>query len=437
MGTHQGLTPGRSARKSGGFWSRSVVGATSSTSQNSPRGRSLEEVQGHFLAATGILPSEEVSLRESLGRFLARQPVALMPNPVRDSVGLDGFAVRAADASRTGTELRVVGRGFPGHPYGIPLACGEAVSVATGATLPLGADAVVPLEEAEPLPGDPPRIRLLNRVRPWQSIRFRGEDVTQGQSLLSIGQRIGPGGVALLASAGISTVAVHRRPRVGILSTGSELIPVGRPVGPDTVFDGNSPMLESLLSALGVEVVVFPGVPDDLATLESALRATLPSVDLLITTGGASVGEPDLVRQALGRLDALVHDGPVGIKPGKPFFWAQWGGGLVAGLPGNPASAWVTTLLFVVPALRRMSGARDAHLPTVPGVLGEPLSNPGDRRQFFRVSIDRDGCVRLAGTQASHHLSSLAQANGIVDQPAGQQWAEGTSVRVIRWDLWE
>ncbi len=125
------------------------------------------------------------------------------------------------------------------------------------------------------------------------------------------------------------------------------------------------------------------------------------------------------------------------IKPGKPFFWAQCVDRLVAGLPGNPASAWVTALLLVAPVLRRLSGAQNVHLPTVPGVLAEPLSNPGDRRQFFRVIIDREGSVTLAGTQASHHVTSLARANGLVDQAAGLHWPVGTPVRVIHWSLFD
>jgi molybdopterin molybdotransferase len=414
-----------------------VVDDTDSASQDSSRARSLEEVLNRFLNSAGVLPDESVSLLEGVGRFLALPPVARVPNPMWDSVGLDGFAIRAGDAKQSGTVLRVVGRGFPGRPFNGRMESGEAVVVATGAPLPQGTDAVVPLEETEPFPGDPTRIRLLRRVRPWQSVRFRGEDISEGQALLMPGQRMGPGCLALLAAAGIRSVKVHRRPRVGILPTGSELAPPGQPPGPGQVFDGNSPMLESLLSMFGADVRVLPGVPDDPEALDAVFRAALPSLDLLVTTGGASVGEPDLVRPALRRIGAAVHDGTVAIKPGKPFFWARREDRLVAGLPGNPASAWVTALLLVVPVIRRLSGARDVHLPTVPGVLAEPLSNPGDRRQFFRVVMDREGAVRLAGIQASHHITALAHANGLVDQPAGLYWPVGTPVRVIRWGLLE
>lgn len=397
--------------------------------------RSLEEVLDSFLGAARVLADEDVAVHDSVGRFLAAQPIARISNPFMDSVGLDGFAVQASDARELGSVLRLVGRGFPGRPFDAVLESGEAIVVSTGAPLPMGADAVVPLEEVEPLSEDPTRIRLLHRVRPWQMVRFRGEDVTEGHALLTRGHRIGPGCLALLAAAGISSLRVYRRPRVGILPTGSELTPSGLTLGVGQVPDGNSPMLESLLSTLGAEVRVFPAVPDDPGTLDAALRASLPLVDLLVTTGGASVGEPDLVRRALRQIGALVHDGPMAIKPGKPFFWAQCGDRLVAGLPGNPASAWVTALLLVAPVLRRLSGAQDVHLPSVPGVLSEPLSNPGDRRQFFRVIMDRDGLVTLAGTQASHHITSLARANGLVDQPAGLHWPVGTPVRVIRWSL--
>ena len=414
-----------------------IVDDTSSASQYSSSPRSLEEVLDCFLDSAGVLADEEVPLTDGVGRYLASPPVACVPNPVEDSVGLDGFAVRAADAKESGIVLHVVGRGFPGRPFNGRMESGEAVVVATGAPLPKGSDAVVPVEEVEPITGDATRIRLLHRVRPWQSVRFRGEDVAEGQVLLTPGHRIGPGCLALLAAAGISSLRVHRRPRVGILPTGSELTPLGHLPGPGQVFDGNSPMLESLLSMFGANVWVLPGVPDEPEALDAAFRAALPSVDLLVTTGGASVGQPDLVRPALRRICAAVHDGPMAIKPGKPFFWARWEDRLVAGLPGNPASAWVTALLLVAPVIRRLSGARDVHLPTVPGVLAEPLSNPGERRQFFRVVMDQEGAVRLAGIQASHHITSLAQANGLVDQPAGLHWPVGTPVRVIRWGLLE
>lgn len=374
-------------------------------------------------------------MTQSLGRFLASAPVARASNPMQDSVALDGVAVRAVDAMRPGARLRVVGRGFPGRPFAGSLASGQAVVVATGAPLPDGADAVAPVEEVESSPADDTGVRLLNPVRPWQFVRFRGEDFAEGQSLLGVGHRIGPGCLALLAAAGIQSVRVSQRPRVGILPTGSELVEIGRPPGPGQVVDGNSPMLEGLLTPLGAEVRLLPRVPDDPDRLDAALRDALTSVDLLVTTGGASVGEPDLVRPALRRIGASVHEGPIALKPGKPFFWARSGRCLVAGLPGNPASAWVTALLLVVPVLRRFSGVEEVSLPTVQGVLAEPLHTPGDRRQFFRVIMDRDGKVRLAGTQASHHVQSLAESNGLVDQPAGLHWPEGTPVQVIRWSL--
>lgn len=397
--------------------------------------RSLEEVRNRLLEAAWRLPEEEVPLASGLGRVLAYAPVARVSNPMQDSVALDGVAVRAADARKSGTRLRVVGRGFPGRPFPGSVASGEAVVVATGAPLPEGADTVVPAEEVEPCPGEPAMIRLLHPVRPWQSVRFRAEDVAEGAPLLRTGHRIDPGCLSLLATCGVPSIRVLQRPRVGILPTGSELVPLGHLPGPGQVVDGNSPMIEGLLTQVGAEVRLMSCVPDDADRLEAALRQALASVDLLVTIGGASVGEPDLVRPALRRIGATVHEGPLDIRPGKPFFWAQAGRRLVAGLPGNPASAWVTALLLVVPLLRRLSGVDDVGLPTVPGVLGEALHTSGDRRQFFRVVMERDGTVRLAGTQASHHVHSLAEANGLVEQPAGLHWPEGTPVRVIRWSL--
>lgn len=407
--------------------------APGSTCQRRKPARSLEEVRGQLLSSVQALPSERRALLQSLGRVTTQSILSPMALPPMDNAAMDGYAVRADDVKRVPAELLVVGKVSPGQVFAGRVESGEAVRVFTGACLPAGTDAVVMQEVTESIVGSPERVRVLESVKPWQDIRFRGEDVAQGSLLLSAGTELGAGALGLLASCGLDEVEVVRTPRVGILVTGSELIPAGVPLQPGQIHESNSLLLASLLRSEGVDPVLFPTVPDHPEAVLAALEAAAPGLDLLMTSGGASVGEPDWVRDRLRHWRAQVWDGEVDLKPGKPFFWARRQGLLVMGLPGNPVSAFVTAVLLVLPVIRRLQG-KSRELPIgTPGVLVDPLVNEDARRHFVRVIMDAGGEVRSAGIQASHRLRSLALANGLVDVPPRTTLPAGSSVSVIRW----
>ena len=395
--------------------------------------RPLEEVRAELLSALQPLDSEEILLDHAAGRILASSPSSSTAVPPADTVAMDGYAVRAADTRSTPVRLQVIGRVAPGESFASTLGPGQAVRVFTGAPLPAGADAVVMQEDTErvsPATGD---VTILEGVKPWESVRFRGEDVVVGRPLLAAGGRLGPAQLGLLAAAGVSTVRVGRRPRIGILVTGSELVPPGQPLKPGQIYESNGLMLRELLLAEGVDVEVTPAVPDREDALAAALDQAWSRVDLLVTSGGASVGEPDLVRAIGRRLGGTIFDGEVALKPGKPFFWGVRGGRMLTGLPGNPVSAFVTAILLVLPAVRRLAGRASVLPPWTPAVLAEPLINGDRRRHFVRVRTEA-GRVLLTGVQASHRLGSLALADGLVDVPPQQTLPEGASVAVIRWN---
>lgn len=394
--------------------------------------RALEEVRAELLSALQPLDSEEVLLDHAAGRVLASAPRSTTAVPPADTVAMDGYAVRAADTRSTPARLQVIGRVAPGDSFTGSLEPGQAVRVFTGAPLPAGADAVVMQEDTESASPPTAEVTILEGVKPWESVRFRGEDVSLGRPLLAEGGRLGPAQLGLLAAAGVSTVPVRRRPRIGVLVTGSELVTPGQPLKPGQIYESNSLMLRELLLAEGVEVEVTPAVADREDALATALDRAWSRVDLLVTSGGASVGEPDLVRSIGRRLGGTIFDGEVALKPGKPFFWGMREGRALTGLPGNPVSAFVTAILLVLPAVRRLAGRTSVLPPWTPAVLAEPFTNGDRRRHFVRVRTDA-GRVSLAGVQASHRLGSLALADGLVDVPPQQTLPLGASVSVIRW----
>ncbi len=395
--------------------------------------RTLEEVRAALLDPLRPLSTQVIPLPQASGRVLAESPTAPGAVPPADTVSMDGFAVRAADLTEIPCTLEVVGRVAPGECFAGTVGPGEAVRVFTGAALPSGADAVVMQEDTSPSEAGSDRVIICERAKPWENIRFRGEDVAPGVGLLEPGLRLGPTQLALLAAAGVAEVMVRRSPRVGVLVTGSELVLPGQALRPGQIHESNGLMLAELFRADGFAVQVFPPVPDRLPTLVAALERASAEQDLLVTSGGASVGEPDLVRAAVGELGGTLFDGQVALKPGKPFFWATLAGGPLLGVPGNPVSAFVTAVLLVLPALRRLAGRRPELPDTTLGFLMEPLVNGDARRHFMRVVISRAGEVRSAGRQDSHRLLSLAAANGLVEVPPRSRLDSGTRVDVIRW----
>ncbi|HXC99621.1 MAG TPA: molybdopterin molybdotransferase MoeA, partial [Verrucomicrobiae bacterium] len=277
-------------------------------------------------------------------------------------------------------------------------------------------------------------VQFVESIKPWENIRFRGEDLKRGAVLGEPGDRINAGRLSLLAAAGLDRLVVGRRPVTGLLATGSELLEAGQPAVAGKIYESNRAGLAALAAQAGAEPIIFPIVRDTLPDTRDALEAALQSCDVLVTCGGVSVGETDFVKDAFTQLGGALDFWKVAIRPGRPFAFGRCGKKFLFALPGNPVSAFVTFLLLVRPALAHWQGAREIALPARRGTLSEPLPNPGDRRHFARVFIDADGHTRSAGAQASHVLASLAAANGLVDVPPQTTLPSGAAVTVLGWD---
>ncbi|MBM3875564.1 MAG: molybdopterin molybdotransferase MoeA [Verrucomicrobia bacterium] len=397
---------------------------------------SLEEALQRILAQLPPPTVAPLPPSAAAGRFLAAPAEAQVDVPPFDNSAMDGFAVRSADISRaspqTPAALRLIGEAAAGRVFAGEATAGTCVRVSTGSPLPRGADAVVMQEDTRAEPAQPGTVFILDAARPWENVRFRGEDVKRGSALASPGARLDAGLIALLAATGCETVAAAVPPRVGLLATGDELRDPGQPLGPGQIFESNRAMLRPLVAETGAVPAAFPVAPDTLGATTAALRSALETCDIVITCGGASVGEHDHVKDAFAALGGALDFWRVAIKPGKPFIFGRLGRTFLFGLPGNPVSAFVTFLLLVRPALLRWQGAAEIRIPSHPAVLAEPLANRGDRRHFVRVCVDAAGSVTSAGAQASHRLGSLAAANGLVDVPPGTTLAAGATVHVLR-----
>jgi molybdopterin molybdotransferase len=396
----------------------------------------LEEARQRLLDALQPLPGETVPLSQATGRVAAETVASPIDLPPFDNSAMDGYAVRSADVESASAQAPVPLQLAAHVPAGTVLTgtveSGACVRVFTGSPLPNGADAVVMQEDTRIETGQPGAVLILDRAKPWENVRFRGEDVKAGAVLARAGEAITPGRVGLMAAVGISSVNAHRRPVVGLLATGSELVEAGQPLPPGKIYESNRAALEPLLVRSGAVARVFPLVPDTLEATCRALKQALDECDAVVTSGGVSVGELDFVKAAFEKLGGKMDFWKVAIRPGKPFVFGRWNDKLLFGLPGNPVSAMVTFLLLVRPALRRWQGATDVLPPITHGILAEALTNRGDRRHFMRVRMDESGAVRSTGAQASHLLSSLAAANGLVEVPPNATLAAGSPVCVIR-----
>jgi molybdopterin molybdotransferase len=405
---------------------------------NVPPMLELEEAIARILEAIPQPITETVSLMAAHHRVLVESVTAEIDLPCFDNSAMDGYAVRSSDAAQARGDspvtLRMIGRVAAGESFSGSVLPGACVRIFTGSPLPQGADAVVMQEDTLTVPGQPEQIRVTESVKPWENVRFRAEDVKRGTLLARKGEILRAGTLSLLAAAGIDSVKVGKQPRIAVLATGSELREAGDALEPGQIYESNRVGLVALTRDAGGLARFFPLVPDNAESVRSALETAFDETDAVITSGGVSVGEMDLVKSALENAGGKVQFWRVAVKPGRPFVFCRYAGKLLFGLPGNPVSALVTFMLLVRPALLRWQGVADNSLAANPGVLREPLANPGQRRHFMRVKMDRQGNVSSAGIQASHILSSLESANGLVDVPPGTTLQPGTSVQVIRWD---
>ena len=395
---------------------------------------SLEEAVERSLAAAPLLGSEIVPLADAGGRFVASPLKAGVSLPGFDNSAMDWYAARTADLNGATTEspvelscIGVIPAGA--HPVD-KVGEGTCMRIFTGSPIPRGADAVIMQEDCS-TPGDDHTVRCNDSIKPWENIRLKGEDVREGDPLITAGMRITAGTIGLLAATGHHSVEVGLRPKVGLVTTGSELVEPPGELQPGEIYESNRAMLASLVSKANGLPTPYPIVPDTLEATVAALGRAFVENDAVLTSGGVSVGDHDHVRPAIERLGGSLDFWKVAVKPGKPFVLGQVGGKPVFGMPGNPVSAIITYLLMVRPALLKMQGASEWRLAKRPGRLADELVNKGDRRHFVRVTIDDLGLVRSVGGQRSHMLGSLAKSNSLVDLPPGSRLAKGDPVDVL------
>lgn len=402
----------------------------------------LDEAIAVLLAkARPLLPAESVGTFDADGRVLAQDLVSGLTVPPRDNSAMDGYAVRAADCATPGTELTVTQR-IPAGTVGTPLAAGTAARIFTGAQIPEGADAVVMQEDttATPQEGGLGSVRIVIAPVAGQWVRRAGEDVASGDVVLKRGERLTPAALGLAASVGFDTLQVARKPRVAMLSTGDELVMPGE-VAPDAmkpgaIYNSNRFFMRALLHRLGCEVNDLGIVPDNREATIAALRDAAESSDLIITTGGVSVGEEDHIRAALQALGELQL-WSLSMKPGKPFAYGSiarsngQGACHVTGLPGNPVSSFLTFLMLVRPFLLTLQGATRVAPEAVPLRADFDWLRADKRREFLRVRRNAAGGLDLFANQSSGVLTSMVWGDGLVDNPAGRTIKAGDTVNFI------
>ena len=407
----------------------------------------VDEARDRILSAFAPLECIQLPILTALGSVLAEDIVASVSIPPFDNSAMDGFAVRADDTAgacpEAPVELRIVGQARAGYGLASPVPAGGAVRIMTGAPIPAGADAVVRFEETDEFDAAAPclagRIGIRRAARRGDNVRLAGEDVAAGRRILEQGQPLRPAEIGMLAALGRVEALVHRRPRVAILSTGDEVAEPGEPLAPGQIYNSNGAMVAALVLRAGAEPVIL-GVARDtdgdvVAKLDQALTA-----DLIVTTGGVSVGDYDVVKRVLQR-HGQIELWQVRIKPGKPLAFGRVGGAPLLGLPGNPVAAAVAFEQFGRPAIRKMRGERRHETPTVLARLLDRVENSGGRRQFVRVRCeptpDGDYAARVAGGSGAGMLSSLVLGNGLMVVPEHMAVVEpGTrlAVQMLDWD---
>jgi molybdopterin molybdotransferase len=376
-----------------------------------------------------VLGIEQVALADCFGRVLAEDLIADAPLPSFPASAVDGYAVRAADAGMT---LRVLGESAAGRPFEGTVVHGSAARVLTGGVVPDGADVVVMVEDVQ-LAGD--TLSVPAGLKPGMNFHKVGDDLHAGDRILSAGTQLGSAEIGIAAATNRARLPVRRRPRVALMSTGDELVELGKTPRAGQIPDSNRWALLAALREAGAEVNLLGIAPDEPEALRRLVVDALENADALVTSGGVSVGTHDLVKPLLESLGD-VHIGRVKLKPGKPFTFATLAESRVAfGLPGFPVSSLVTFEVFVRPALRKMQGFAQLNRPTLPVRLGYDARPTPDRTEYQRVTLHRDGGDLVAdttGSQSSSRLKSLAGAHALVRVPAGDQaLGKGSIVEAI------
>ena len=394
----------------------------------------VEQYRSAILAAITPLPPVSVALADAEGCVLAEDVTAAVSLPSFDNSGMDGYAVQAKDtissSERAPTTLQVTSEIAAGDTGAYQISPGTASKIMTGARMPDGADAVVQVEWTD---GGTDQVRVYHPVEPGNAVRYTGGDAVEGETLLPAGVRMRPMQIAVAASAGRRVVMVRPRPRVVVLSTGNELTEPGTPLVPGQIWDSNSYMLAAAAREAGALARRRSGVPDDPAGMLPALEEQLDDADLLITTGGVSMGgEHDVVKAALQELGTVAFR-KVAMQPGMPQGFGTIGEKRVPifTLPGNPVSAYVSFQLFVRPAIAALQDAGDLALPSMRATLTSGVRSPAGRRSYLRGVLDGDQVTPLSG-QGSHQIAALGRANALIIVPeADTRLPAGDSVDVL------
>lgn len=412
-----------------------IAADPSCTDDFEPASLSTDAAYRHILSRVVPLAGfDRVNLKAALGRILAQDIRSPLPVPGHTNSAVDGYAVSGADLPADGEcELTVVGSSFAGHPYDGRVEAGQCVRIMTGAVMPAGVDSVVMREHVEELAGS--RIRIDDRNEKGQNVRHAGEDIERGDAVLPRGRRLIPSDLGLLASLGVNEVSVSRRPRVAFFSTGDELRSIGDPLSVGEVYDSNRYTLYAMLTRLGVDIIDMGVVRDEPEATLRALRLASGPADVVITSGGVSVGEADYIRHGLtelGRIDFRK----VAMKPGRPLTFGRVGESWFFGLPGNPVAVMATFYLFVQPALRHLAGESSIEPLLLKAICASALRKKAGRTEYVRgimeAGDDGELTVRRTGPQGSGILTSMSQANCFIVLPHDSESVEpGGRVSVL------
>jgi len=393
---------------------------------------SVEEAQAHILSTVHVLGPERVPALEAAGRVLAEVVAADRDIPPVTNAAMDGFALRGQDMVADAVRLRVVDEVAAGHQAAAPVGPGEAVRIMTGAPIPEGADTVVRFEHTR-LEGD--EVMVLTPPSPGKNVRQAGEDVREGQTVLEQGKVLRPQEIGMLAALGHLDVLVIRRPQVGILGTGDEVVPPDRTPGPSQIRDANSYAVAAQVRRYGGVPLLLGVAHDQQELVRRGMREAVEhEADFIITSGGVSVGDFDLVKQVMDA-EGEMHFWSLNMKPGRPMAFGDINGIPLLGLPGNPVAAMISTRLYARPALLKMQGYVDWSEPTVQAYLTQPIGRKDGRRHYLRVHLDQTSGgyeATLTGDQGSGILNSLVRADGLAVIPEhAHHLPAGSEVEVI------
>jgi molybdenum cofactor synthesis domain-containing protein len=407
----------------------------------------LEEAQNRILATVPRLPAATVPLGEALGLVTVEALAATEPIPPFANTGVDGYAVQAADTAgatpETPVRLKIVGELPAGRAPTVPVGRGEAIRIMTGAPIPEGCDAIVMVEDTTVGDnGDGGFVAISREAEPGAHVRRAGGDLDVGAAAIPPGSVLGPAGLGVVASLGHPTVMTVRRPRVAVMSTGDELVPPGEPISIGQIRDSNRPMLIAQVAQTGCEVVDLGIGIDDEAVITERLQKAAATCDAVVTSGGVSMGDYDMVKIVLRRI-AEMEWWQVAIKPAKPLAFGMLNGVPIFGLPGNPVSSHISFELFARPALLQMMGHVLRFRPVTPGVAEHDMRRrPDGKLHLDRVTLRREGgpgsgrlLAARTGVQASNVLSAMALADGLALLPDGEGFGAGELVDIMRLDL--